>query len=220
MLPLIVTSCATPQPHRALTLRDIDKTGNKPVALSARNAPKKNEEEIRQAYENYVKYTAKDDKSRLAALTRLAEIEFEIGDKLRREQQAEKDAGKSDLQDSLYLARLDKTIELLTTSLNDYPKAKNNDQLLYQLAKAYDQKGDYGSSLSTLKKLAHTYPKSPYYIESQFRIAEAAFSTSDFIAAEDAYTEVSLRRRATFFMKNPCLNAAGRVISSKPTIWR
>ena len=150
----------------------------------------KSEEEIRKAYANYLKNSGSDDNSRIDALSRLAELEFDYSNKLLRDKEKLNKTNSDAAEDALYEAQLDKTINLLKTAINDYPKAKNNDTLLYQLAKAYDQKGEHQESIDTLVKLVKNYPKTPFYLEVYFRIAEDAFSLQDYSTAEEAYTEV------------------------------
>ncbi len=80
--------------------------------------------------------------------------------------------------------------QVLSTSVRDYPGAKGNDSLLYQLAKAQAQNDQHDESIESLSTLVEKYPRSTYYVEAQFRIAEDAFSLQDFSAAEYAYSEV------------------------------
>ena len=187
ILLIALASCSSQK--KPMTLRDIDTTNKQQQATNAFNRAK-TDEEIRKAYADYLKYSTRNDKSRQDAIARLAELEFELGNKVMKEKDNLAEGGNEELDDKLYNARIDKTIELLTTSVKEYPKSKKNHQILYNLANAYDQKGDHQNSEAALKKLTRNHPKSPYYIESQFRIAEIAFSKQDFVAAEDAYTEV------------------------------
>jgi len=149
----------------------------------------KSEDEIREAYTSYLNNAGEDDNTRLEALSRLAELEFSYSDKLLQQQESLSAEEKDAFDDKRYNARLDKTITLLSTSLKDYPKSKNNDTLLYQIAKAYDQRGDHQESVDALTQLSEKYPKSPFYAEAQFRIAEDAFSYRDYSTAEFSYTE-------------------------------
>jgi len=149
---------------------------------------------------NYLNNADVDDKTRIEALNRLAELEFNYTNKLLLEKEnREKGINDDALEDELYNSRLNKTIELITTSLKDYPKSKNNDTLLYQLAKAYDQKGVHSKTISTLNQLIEQFPKSPFYAEAQFRIAEDAFSLQDYSTAEYAYTEVIITKENDIF---------------------
>ncbi len=171
------------------TLRDIDVVNNKQAQQKVFIKPK-SKVDIRKAYSDYLKFASKDDNSRLDAINRLAELEFELSSKLHEENENLKTGENEELDDRLYSERLEKTVELLSTSLRDYPKAKGNDRILYQLAKAYDHKGDNGNSEKTLLVLVNKYPKSIYYIESQFRLAEIYFSKRNYIKAEDTYSDI------------------------------
>lgn len=192
-----MVSCAPQQ--QGATLRDLDviKRNGEPEIVFIK--PKTNEE-IKAAYLEYLKHANSNNKARMTAISRLADIEFDLSDKLL--DSKEKAGNGAIWDDKRYYSRIDKTIELLTTSLHDYPKEKNNDRLLYQLSKAYEQKGDIENSIHRLNQLIKKFPKSPYYIEAQFRIAEAAFTRRDYITAEDAYTEViSSKKNALYYEK-------------------
>ena len=176
------------------SLADIDISSNTKSEKKVFIKPK-TEEEIREAYTNYLSNADADDNSRLDALSRLAELEFNDSEKLLQQQeQAREKKTTQDFDDKLYNARLNRTIDLLETSLRDYPESKNNDTLLYQIAKAYDQRGDHQQSIDALTQLVENYPKSAFYVEAQFRIAEDAFPYQDYSTAEFSYTEVILAK--------------------------
>ena len=158
----------------------------------------KSDEEIRNAYADYLQNAGADDRSRLDALSRLAELEFNYGNKLLQQENASSEE-KDKIADKRFNKRLDKTIKLLKTSLKDYPNSKDNDTLLYQLAKAYDQRGEHQKSIKALTKLIEKHPKSPFYVEAQFRIAENAFSYRDYSTAEFSYTEVIISKDNDIF---------------------
>lgn len=200
LLSIIVSfvgACGSPPLERD-TLRKIDVIGERGVNTDARTPPK-SDSEIRKAYASYLKHASKNDKSRINALNRLAQLEFELSEQILKKK-SDKQTGDIDaLSDELYNAKLERTIDLLSTSLRDYPDAKGNDTTLYQLAKAYDQKGDYRGAHSTLEKLVKKYPKSKFYIESQFRLAEDAFSSKRYTVAEDKYTEIIGAKKNNIF---------------------
>jgi len=158
----------------------------------------KSDEEIRNAYADYLQNAGADDRSRLDALSRLAELEFNYGNKLLQQENLNSEE-KDKIADKRFNSRLDKTIKLLKTSLKDYPNSKDNDTLLYQLAKAYDQRGEHQKSIKTLTKLIDKHPRSPFYVEAQFRIAENAFSYRDYSTAEFSYTEVIISKDNDIF---------------------
>lgn len=63
-------------------------------------------------------------------------------------------------------------------------------EAMYQLAKAYDMNGQRAESVAILKQLTNDYPGSQYYVESEFRIGEDAFSNRHYVDAADAYANV------------------------------
>jgi len=188
----LLSSCTNTDVRQA-TLHDIDRGGAQ-QDLQDSTATTKSDDDIRSAYENYLKHASKNDKSRVNALTRLAELEFELSEEMLKNNENE-----ALLNNKLYNEKLDRTISLLNTSLQDYPGTKGNDKALYQLAKAYDQKGEITLSHRTMEKLAELHPKSKHYIEIQFRLAEAAFSNKQYTVAEDKYTEVIGSRKNNIF---------------------
>ncbi len=185
-LPIFVAGCSSVE-EKGATLRSIDVSDESSLQADVFVKPK-SEQEIRDAYYSYIQNATKDDKSRLSALSRLAELELELSNDLLKRQQQDAEPET----DQEFLTTTNKTIDLLNTSLKDYPEAKGNDKILYQLAKAYDQIGEHAATIDILSRLVEQYPKSPYYAESQFRLAEYYFITANYIDAEDSYTEVIL----------------------------
>lgn len=179
----LLTSCSTNETiSTPKTLADIDTVSQ---ARAARNidVKKKSKKDVLEAYRQYIATAPAGDISRQRALTRLAELELEVSNEL-----LESDENETQL--TQYDSAINNTINLLETTLKDYPKAENNDKVLYQLAQAYDRTNQYEKSIEALKKLAEEYQKSPHYPEAQFRIGESYFARGEYISAEDAYTEV------------------------------
>ncbi|MFT6909759.1 MAG: TolA-binding protein [Oleiphilaceae bacterium] len=191
---LLLVACNDDTPAQRQTLKSMDTNAQ---VNAEENKEKKNitksESDIRDAYINYLRHSDKQDSSRSDALNRLASIEFKLSEQLL--------INSSDQNSVRELAnnKLDRVIELLETSLQDYPKAKHNDKTLYQLAKAYDQKGNYDKTHLALQQLVNNCPKSIYYLEAQFRLAEYAFSAKKYRFAEDKYTEIIIARNKTVF---------------------
>ncbi len=191
MLPM--SACQTPPPKAPITntLNDVD--------ISKGNSPKesvflrpRSKAEIRAAYTEYLNNAAVDDKTRLYALTRLAELEYAGNNQFEQGNSEKLGEETQSPEEKLYYQRLQKTIELLSISIRDFPDAKGNDSLFYQLAKAQAQNSQHDESIESLSLLVEKFPRSPFYVEAQFRIAEDAFSIQDYSAAEYAYSEVIL----------------------------
>lgn len=178
-------ACSTPPPARPM-LRDIDRVGKESKPRSAVAVAPKSRDEIRRAYMEYLQHASKDDRLRADALYRLAQLEFEVSESRNKNAQAP----TAEVRDQRLDAAADRTISLMQTLLRDRPNSAENDKTLYQLARAYDQRGLSDKSIETLSQLVSRYPKSPYYIESQFRIAENRFIRGDYGPAEDLYTNV------------------------------
>lgn len=195
---MVLSLHACTEEEKLPSLADIDVSSSKQLENKI-FIKSKTDEEIREAYTDYLSNAGADDNARLDALSRLAELEFSYSDKLLQQQEKLSPEEKQNFDDKLYNARLDKTITLLSTSLKDYPESKNNDTLLYQIAKVYDQRGDHQESVDALTKLVEQFPKSPFYVEAQFRIAEDAFSYQDYSTAEYSYTEVIIAKNNEIF---------------------
>lgn len=202
ILPMLFfTACATPPAPR--TLGDIDITGSH---LQHANAPPvpRSTDEIREAYAKYLNHSGNSDRSRATAINRLAELEFELGNKIAHEKNLLKSTDEEKI-DTAYINRLNKMIELISYSLSEYPDSQGNDKLLYNLANAYEQKGDVDRSVEALDKIVKQYPDSQYYLESQFRVAENHYSKREYISAEDAYTNVIYAKNKNKFIEKSLL---------------
>lgn len=193
---IAISACDTEKEPKNIGDIDVMGGGDKPGKVFIKP---KSDQEIREAYINYLKSAEVDESTRLSALSRLAELEIKASQKEGDKQDTTNKDESINPEDKAYEDKLDRTIALLETSLRDYPEAKNNDTLLYQLAKAYDQKGMHQLSIEQLQRLTENYPNSSFYAEAQFRIAEEAFSYRDYRKAEYAYTEVIVSPENSIF---------------------
>ena len=142
--PLFLYSCTAEEVKPSLA--DIDVTQTKKAENNV-FIKAKSELEIRKAYSEYLNNSEIDDNSRINALSRLAELEFDYSNKLLQDREKLKNKNSVEVKDALYDAQLDKTITLLITAINDYPKATNNDTLLYQLQKPTTKKANTRNQL-------------------------------------------------------------------------
>ncbi len=83
--------------------------------------------------------------------------------------------------------------------LKTYPKDPNNDRVLYQMARAYEQSGDLDSAQKTLDRLVKEYPATRYASETQFRRGELLFTVKDYAGAEKAFANVLAAPEASPF---------------------
>ncbi len=83
--------------------------------------------------------------------------------------------------------------------LKTYPKDPNNDRVLYQMARAYEQSGDLESAHKTLDRLVKDYPATRYGSEAQFRRGELLFTVKNYAGAEKAFATVLAAPEASPF---------------------
>lgn len=140
------------------------------------------------AMENYRKYLElqnADPASRAEALRRLGDLNLEAGELERMEQEVS----------AIDLAGAE-AITLYTTLLKAYPNYPRNDQVLYQLARAYETTGQPEKALATLDRIVREFPHVPQISEVDFRRGEILFSAKRYAEAQGAY-ERALRAGET-----------------------
>jgi len=81
-------------------------------------------------------------------------------------------------------------IELYKGLLVKYPLYERNDQVLYQLSRAYEEVGMVEEAMKVLNRLVKEYPDSRHIDEAQFRRAEYFFTRKRYLDAEEAYQAV------------------------------
>src|SRR5216684_537092 len=81
-------------------------------------------------------------------------------------------------------------ISLYNRLLTEYPSYKNSDQVLYQMARAYDELGRTDEAIETMERLIHTNPHSSHLDEAHFRRGEYFFTRRRFGDAESAYSGI------------------------------
>jgi len=91
-------------------------------------------------------------------------------------------------------------IALYNRLLTEYPSYKNSDQVLYQMARAYDELGRTEEAIETMERLIRTNPHSSHFDEVQFRRGEYFFTRRRYRDAESAYSGiVSLGAASEFY---------------------
>ncbi|MEJ2252779.1 MAG: tetratricopeptide repeat protein [Nitrospirota bacterium] len=81
-------------------------------------------------------------------------------------------------------------IALYKKLLNDYPLYKHNDEVLYQMSRAYEELGQTEEAMAVMDRVVRDFPRSRYIDEVQFRRAEYFFVHRRYLDAEDAYKSV------------------------------
>lgn len=127
-------------------------------------------------YRRFLELQKTDPQLRAEALRRLGDLNMEAGE-------GERMAGEAVTID----AQGAEAIKLYTSLLKSYPDYPRNDQVLYQLARAYETTGQPEKALTTLDDILRRYPRTPSMDEVQFRRGELLFSSKQYRPAQDAY---------------------------------
>lgn len=144
-------------------------------------------------YRKFLQVSKRGTKQRRQVLVRLAEIELELSEKLLAEEIPDPDSQQLDMNQNIA-----SSIHLFETALSEYSDEKDNDRVLYQLARAYEINAKPNQVSGALARLIKLFPSSTYYIESQFRLAEAYFIQKQYSRAHTAYTAV-LSQKSDFY---------------------
>lgn len=81
-------------------------------------------------------------------------------------------------------------IALYEQLLERFPLYERNDQVLYQMSRAYEEMADVEGAMKVMNRIVKEYPTSRYMDEVQFRRAEYYFTRKRFLDAEDAYSSI------------------------------
>jgi cellulose synthase operon protein C len=136
-------------------------------------------------YRRFLELANTDPAMRAEALRRLGDLNLESGELER----LTNEVNQLDTQGA-------EAIRLYGTLLRVYPDYPRNDQVLYQLARAYETTGQAGQALATLDSIVQRYPSSRELGEVQFRRGELLFSAKRYPEAQAAYQQVINRGAA------------------------
>ncbi len=81
-------------------------------------------------------------------------------------------------------------IETYRKILTNYPNYERNDQVLYQMSRAYDEIGEVDEAMTVMDRLVAEYPHSKYLDEVFFRRGEYYFVRKKYTDAEAAYGSI------------------------------
>jgi len=151
-----------------LRARPLDVQKSAPVPASAPRAMEN--------YRRFLELQNTDPQLRAEALRRLGDLNLESGELERMQSEVT----------AIDLAGAE-AISLYSTLLKAYPNYPRNDQVLYQLARAYETTGQPEKALATLDEVVRRYPATPHLDEIQFRRGEMLFSAKRYADAEAAY---------------------------------
>ena len=153
-----------------LEMREIEVVRDPPAGMPAQQA-------IEQ-YRRFLELESGNDALRAEAMRRLGDLQLEVED-------------AHGLDPAAWSgARLDEAIALYQGLLDQYPDYDRGDAVMYQLARAYETKGEPEQALAVLDRLVRRHPDSAWAIESQFRRGEIRFGMARYHDAEEAYAAV------------------------------
>ncbi|MBX6421337.1 MAG: tetratricopeptide repeat protein, partial [Nevskia sp.] len=126
------------------------------------------------ALEQYRKVLALNPspETRMEALKRIADLQVQLSDT----------SGNT--------SGLKEAIGNYTQLLQEHPQAADNDRLLYQLARAYQNSGDTDRAISTLQRLVRVAPTSPLMADARFRAGELLYGRKRYAEAAAEYRAV------------------------------
>jgi len=144
-------------------------------------------------YRQFLNMQNADPRLRAEALRRLGDLSLESGELER----MANEVTQLDMQGA-------EAIRLYSTLLKAYPNYPRNDQVLYQLARAYETTGQTPLALATLDTIVAHYPQGRDIAEVQFRRGEILFSAHRYPEAQLAYEAVLARGRngSTFYAQS------------------
>jgi tetratricopeptide (TPR) repeat protein len=154
------------------------------VQVQSDTAPSGGPSKAMENYRQFLTLQNADPRLRAEALRRLGDLNLESGELDR----MANELTQIDMQGA-------EAIRLYTTLLKAYPDYARNDEVLYQLARAYETTGQNEQALATLDGIVARYPHSRDYAEVQFRRGELLFSARRYDDAQHAYEAVLARGR-------------------------
>jgi TolA-binding protein len=87
-------------------------------------------------------------------------------------------------------AKAEEAIALYKKLLEKYPLYERNDQVLYQMARAYEELGNVDEAMNVMNRIVKDYPDSRFIDEIQFRRGEFLFVRRKYLDAEGAYAAI------------------------------
>jgi len=110
------------------------------------------------------------------------------------------DADLLDLNQGAVPAGPREAIKTYQQILETYPNYERNDQVLYQMSRAYDEIGQPDEAMEVMNRLVAEYPYSKFTDEVFFRRGEYYFVRKSYLDAEDSYGEiVKMGARSSYY---------------------
>lgn len=168
------------------TIRDLEK---KEVKVKPDPPSDVKAQQAIEQYRRFLELESQNQRLKAEAMRRLGDLQVEVDEGERVDESAFGGLG------------VDEAVQLYEGLLKGYPNYERNDVVMYQLARAYGAKAQPDKALGVLDQLVTTYPRSEWFIESQFRRGEILFSMGRYRDAENAYTAVTTPGADTGFFE-------------------
>ncbi|TAA44972.1 tetratricopeptide repeat protein [Corallincola spongiicola] len=186
LMPLTLAACSSNDPQVVKTLADLEPIERQPFQRPQVDVSTQG---LIHQYQSLLE-VSEDPNVRIYARYRLVDLGM-----LHQEEVLAEDA-------SFNTDSLDGLIADYQALLATYPDQPDNHAVLYQLAKAYDLKGDLPAAFATLTTLIDRYPDSPHVAEAQFRRGDILFSQRKYREADQAFTAVIKQPEASSYLLN------------------
>jgi len=198
-----ISACGTASRPELETLGSLQK---RTIKISPQSLPTANKSDARARYKEFAASTDNQE-LRAIAMERLADIELESREEqgaLATEQRQGEletfDGTRSPAEESVGdYSSVAKQYERL---LARYPNSKDNEKILYQLARAYDLSGQNKKSLKVLTRIIKDYPNTKHVEEVQFRRGEIYFLFKDYKNSEHTYGYVLSNRDSQYYERS------------------
>ncbi len=177
IITISLTSCSTNKSTATLDSLEDKEITFAEIKPSKRKMSRK---KVIATYENVVAgKTVSNEKIYQDSLRRLADLKLESG--------VTKNTSQNERTQSQSKVDLNSAIRQYESYLKKYPNKKSNNDIYYQLAKAFELLGELEEALTTLNILIDKFPNDPRALEINFRRGETMFVLGDYKNAEQAY---------------------------------
>lgn len=184
ILPVFLTACAGVSSQAPATLADIPV---EPLRILPNSEVQVDHTEVLNRYQAYLD-VAHEPELRIRVSHRIAALKLQQEERLA-------DNGQEDAANHSEKRNALAAISDYEALLSSYPDRRDNDGLLYQLAKAYVIAGKAMLAITTLERLTQEFPKSDYYLEGEFRLGQLLYASGDYGEAAKAYERLIAKGR-------------------------
>jgi tetratricopeptide (TPR) repeat protein len=194
---LLLIACAN-QPEKNVISTGQDLSGKsisniRPVGvrLAKMPAPKMDTQKAITKYQHFLEISPNDD-TKVRVMHRLADLKLMDIEELLTDDPELLDAKHVQL---VYKQAIDTYKNVYTL----FPKRRDSDMILYQLAKVYMLKGDTEAALGALDTLTKSFPNSPLVVEAHYRRGDMLFYSQEFSQAQEAFSFVTQYKKDNRF---------------------